>query len=315
MLHSIQAGDVDPIQTKQMKKYFHDHVFDQLKDLVISKMDNRSQSDQCKFMRYLTLDDSMFQKIIEIAQITDIIEPYYSKDRETFVYYVLNGYVDVYNSSESQILTQMDMRRVFYINPEVNKRRKYRGVKDGPESVHFGDPTRVLGLLRFKLNQLVDVFEDELKLNLINNKSSLINFKLFNCLAPEELGYLARRVLKAEYFDDEVILEEGAAPVDKFYLIIQGQVKMASSARKEEAILDTFEYFGLKEMLVENCGGRGYPAKHQFSAYECTREPAQIMAIHVSDFLKVMPPTEVQKLMEQYQVNKLLANANDIKAS
>lgn len=109
---------------------------------------------------------------------------------------------------------------------------------------------------------MIDVFDDELKINLINNKSSLISFKLFNCLAPEELGYLARRVLKAEYLDNEVILEEGSVPIDKFYLILQGQVRMTSSTRKEETILNAFEFFGLKEMLFENGRTGRYPARN-----------------------------------------------------
>ena len=80
----------------------------------------------------------------------------------------------------------------------------------------------------------------------------MINFKIFNCLTPEELGYLARRVLKAEYYDNEVILEEGTLSNDKFYLIKSGQVKKTSSKSKDNQILGPMEYFGLEEMICEN---------------------------------------------------------------
>ena len=120
----------------------------------------------------------------------------------------------------SQILTQMGKGNIFIVDSEGNKRRKYKRFVQGPESNNFGDPSQVLGVLKIKLNQLVDVFVDELKNNLINNKSNLINFKLFSCLKPEELSYLAKRALKDEYYEHEIILEDGFTPCDKFYLIV-----------------------------------------------------------------------------------------------
>jgi hypothetical protein len=41
-------------------------------------------------------------------------------------------------------------------------------------------------------------------------------------LGREKLSYLAQRALRAEYADEEVILEEGTLPMDKVYLILKG---------------------------------------------------------------------------------------------
>ena len=53
---------------------------------------------------------------------------------------------------------------------------------------------------------------------------------MFNCLANEELDFLAQRALLADYQADEVILDEGGRPVDKVYLVLQGSVQCEASS-------------------------------------------------------------------------------------
>ena len=63
------------------------------------------KNEEYQYMKYMSLDSGIYDKIMEVAVITDKIESYYSKDNETFIYYVINGYVDVYNHTQSQYIS------------------------------------------------------------------------------------------------------------------------------------------------------------------------------------------------------------------
>jgi CRP-like cAMP-binding protein len=117
-------------------------------------------------------------------------------------------------------------------------------------------------------------------------------------LGREKLSYLAQRALRAEYADEEVILEEGTVPMDKVFLILKGHVKVSCSSdlpagkgslNARELVLGPGEHFGLREMLYENGQRGGFPSLKRYIA-DCSSGAApSVMAIHAHDFLKVMP--------------------------
>lgn len=109
---------------------------------------------------------------------------------------------------------------------------------------------------------------------------------------------MAQRALRAEYADEEVILEEGTVPMDKVFLILKGHVKVSCSSdlpagkgslNARELVLGPGEHFGLREMLYENGQRGGFPSLKRYIA-DCSSGAApSVMAIHAHDFLKVMP--------------------------
>ena len=86
----------------------------------------------------------------------------------------------------TNLLGQLGKNQIFIVDAEVNERRKYKPQILDPHDENFAEAKNDFGLLKMDLNKLVDVFIDELKVNLTNNKSNLINFKIFSCLKPEE---------------------------------------------------------------------------------------------------------------------------------
>ena len=126
-------------------------------------------------------------------------------------------------------------------------------------------------------------------------------YKMFNLLSQEELEYLAPRALKAEFTDREIIIEKGQFPIDKMYMIISGQVHIEDyheegSKKCFTKILNQNEFFGLREMLYD----KGNSCQSNFTY---TSKNSKIMAIHVKDFLHIFPKAELEKIMEQLNVN------------
>ena len=117
-------------------------------------------------------------------------------------------------------------------------------------------------------------------------------------MGREKLSYLAQRALRAEYADEEVILEEGTLPMDKVFLILKGHVKVSCSSdlpagkgslNARELVLGPGEHFGLREMLYENGRRGGFPSLKRYTADCSSGTPPTVMAVHAHDFLKVMP--------------------------
>ena len=52
-------------------------------------------------------------------------------------------------------------------------------------------------------------------------------------------------------------------------------------------------------MICENVLQSGMAIQHTYRAFKQKKEPAEIIAIHIKDFLKVLPKSEIQKLIDK----------------
>lgn len=134
------------------------------------------------------------------------------------------------------------------------------------------------------------------------------------------LSYLAQRALIATYNKGETILRELAHPMNSVFLIVRGSVKQlkdsfqANSHRKltgfvhvrdkgsSEAsppvVLKEGDTFGLANMLFDRGQSGGFPSE---SSYVAAERHTRIMAVHLHDFLHVMPRQAVAQLYKELE--------------
>ena len=80
-------------------------MYEKIKNIVLNTVDGKSslrkkKNDmytQClkhyNFIKYLNLDESLFESIMQISTVTTQIEPYSERKKESAIYFVLNGFV------------------------------------------------------------------------------------------------------------------------------------------------------------------------------------------------------------------------------
>ena len=124
MFQQLKKGDQDFSSQQTVKRYFNKHVFDKLKNIVLDHLHHK-QSPFYEFVKYLKLDDSLFESLVQILTFTKEIDKFNERKKETYIYYILNGFVDVYDFKTETLLGQISKGSVIVIDGVVDKRRIY----------------------------------------------------------------------------------------------------------------------------------------------------------------------------------------------
>ena len=103
MFQQLKKGDQDFSSQQTVKRYFNKHVFDKLKNIVLDHLHHK-QSPFYEFVKYLKLDDSLFESLVQILTFTKEIDKFNERKKETYIYYILNGFVDVYDFKTETLL-------------------------------------------------------------------------------------------------------------------------------------------------------------------------------------------------------------------
>ena len=80
--------------------------------------------------------------------------------------------------------------------------------------------------MKFDMNQLIEVFVNQLKVYRYNNRKQLLDHSMFFLMSEANLDKLSARCLMADYEPGETIVSIGQHPMDKLYLIVSGQVSV-----------------------------------------------------------------------------------------
>ena len=81
-------------------------------------------------------------------------------------------------------------------------------------------------LLMMDLELLANAFYNQIQIQNKIYKQDLLKFKMFHSVRDQDRDYLAQRAIKTEFFHNQVIIHEGQHPMDCFYLIVQGTVRI-----------------------------------------------------------------------------------------
>ena len=167
MLKSYKSEDLSLEKLQVIKKYFEKGTL--FKDLVELVQDwaikNDIDSDIIRLIKTLMLEEEFLEKILSNARLKDqIIAP--SRQIDQHVYYIFEGYVNVFDSSSDQLINLLRQGQTFKLDSKITQKRKYKCL-DPNDPDHLQNlkqlklPTTSISsasLLQFDLNHLLEVF-------------------------------------------------------------------------------------------------------------------------------------------------------------
>ena len=264
---------------------------------------------------------------------------------------VLKGYVSVLKPGTRIVTSTVHEGDLFELSEETSKICRYEAnklskpendevlMKDGVQQrIEYlrkqGNTKSVKNeqdlYLQFQMSILVKQLTVEVDIQLNNLIKDMKRFELLQCLNTREIEYLAKQVKVYQYLDNEVIINEGHYPMDHFYLVSNGTVKMEKLVQLQQNHLwpkskkcwhklsmvedvsclmgeiPTHEQFGLREMLfkeVDKINQLEYlPAQCRYSA-KCGKDIAVIYKVSYFAFKNVMPKSEIDRLLNYYDVD------------
>ena len=127
LLKSYKSEDLSLEKLQVIKKYFEKGtLFKELVELVRDwAIKNDVDSEIIRLIKTLMMEEEFLEKILSNARLKDqIIAP--SRQIDQHVYYIFEGYVNVFDSSSDQLINLLRQGQTFKLDSKITQRRKYK---------------------------------------------------------------------------------------------------------------------------------------------------------------------------------------------